>query len=133
MTYTIRGVSLRSALQVGLLLGWLVALIPAAAAAGLCVAVVQQASAAFGQVAPYELSLLGQTVASFDPVSVLGLADTVAGVTALAEQPWALFGALTLGLTLAGGLAIMAISLLFTLCYNLIGALGGGLRVDLRE
>lgn len=133
MTYTIRRISLRSALQVGLLLGWLVALVPAAAAAGLCVAVVQQASAAFGQMDPYEMSLLGQTVASFDPVSMLGLADAAAAVHALAAQPGALFGGLTLGLTLVGGLAIMVVGLLFTLCYNLIGALGGGLRVDLRE
>lgn len=131
MTYTLRRISLRSALRVGLLLGWLVALLPAAGAAALCVLAVQQASAAFGQMAPYELSFLGQTVASLDPLALLGLADTAQGVGALADRSGALFGALTVGLTLVGGLGVTLTVLLACLCYNLIAALGGGLRLEL--
>jgi hypothetical protein len=132
MSYTIRRISLFSALRVGLLLGWLVALLPSAAAAGLGVAAVQQLNTAFGQMAPYELSVLGQSVASIDPLSWLGLADTAAGVGGLADQGAALFWSLTVGLTLAGGLGVALTAVIFSLCYNLLAAIGGGLRVDLR-
>lgn len=131
MMYTLRRISLRSALRVGLLLGWLVALLPAAGAAALCVLAVQQASAAFGQMAPYELSFLGQTVASLDPVALLGLADTAAGLGALADQSGALFAALTVGLTVLGGLGVALTVVLVCLCYNMIAAFGGGLRLEL--
>lgn len=132
MSYTINRISLRSALRVGLLLGWLLALLPAAGAAGLAVAAVQQIDAALGQMAPYELSFLGQTVASLDPLAWLGLADTAAGLSSLADQTGALFWSLTLGLTLAGGLGVALTSVLFCLCYNLLAAIGGGLKVDLQ-
>lgn len=132
MIYVIRRISLRSALRVGLLLGWLVALLPAAGAAGLCVLMIQQAATIFGQMAPYELSFMGQTVASLDPLALLGLADTAAGLDTLAGQAGGLFAALTLGLTVAGGLAVALIVVLGCLCYNLIASVGGGLRVDLR-
>jgi hypothetical protein len=131
MSYTVARISLRSALRAGLLLGWLVALLPAAGVAGLGVLAVQQLDAAFGQMAPYELSFLGQTVASLDPLSLLGLAETAAGLGALSEQSGALFGALTLGLTLVGGLGVALTLLLASLCYNLLAAIGGGLRVEL--
>jgi hypothetical protein len=132
MSYTVDRISLSSALRVGLLLGWLLALLPAVGAAGLGVAVVQQLNAAFGQMAPYELSMLGQTVASLDPLAWLGLADTAAGVSGLAEQTGLLFWSLTAGLTLVGGLGVALTAVIFSLCYNLLAAIGGGLRVELR-
>jgi hypothetical protein len=131
MIYIVRRISLRSALRVGLVLGWLVALLPAAALAGLFVLAVQQASAAFGQMNSYELSFLGQTVASLDPLAMLGLADTASSVGSLADQAGPLFGALTLGLTLAGGLGVALTTLLVCLCYNLVAGIGGGLRIEL--
>jgi hypothetical protein len=133
MSYTVRRISLLSALRVGLLLGWLVALLPAAGLAGLFVLAVQQASAAFGQVNPYELSFLGQTVASLDPLALLGLTDTASNLNSMAEQAGALFGTLTVGLTVVGGLGVALTTLLFCLCYNLIAAIGGGLRVELSD
>lgn len=132
MSYTIDRISLRSALRVGLLLGWLVALLPAAAAAGLGVAALQQLDAAFGRMAPYELSLLGQTVATLDPLAWLGLADTAADVGSLTDRTGPLFWGLTLVLTLAGGLGVALTAVVVSLCYNLLAAVGGGLRVDLR-
>ncbi|HMQ33088.1 MAG TPA: hypothetical protein PKD53_20320 [Chloroflexaceae bacterium] len=131
MLYTVRKISLRSALRVGLVLGWLVALLPAAGLAGLCVLAIQQASAAFGQMSPYELSFLGQTVASLDPLAFLGLADTAASLRSMADRAGALFALLTAGLTIVGGLGVALTTLLFSLCYNLIAAVGGGLRVEL--
>lgn len=132
MAYTINRISLLSALRVGLLLGWLVALLPSLAAAGLAVAVVQQLNAAFAQMAPYELSLLGQTVASIDPLAWLGLADAASSVGGLADQGGALFWMLTAGLTVVGGLGVALTAVLTCLCYNLVAGLGGGLRVELR-
>ena len=133
MSYTVRRVSLRSALRLGLLLGWLVALIPAAAAAGLCVLAVQQVSGALGQVNPYELEVFGQTVVSLDPLVLLGLADTAQNLNTLAAGGWGLFATMTVGLTLAGGLGVALTILLVCWCYNLIAAVGGGLQVELGE
>lgn len=132
MLYTVRRISLRSALRVGLVLGWLVALLPAAGLAALGVLAVQQASAALGQMSPYELSFLGQTVAQLDPLAFLGLADTAASLERTAERPWALFALLTAGLTVVGGLGVALTAVLFSLCYNLVAAVGGGLRLELR-
>ncbi len=132
MMYTVRRISLRSALRVGLVLGWLVALLPAAGLAGLGVLAIQQANNALGQMSPYELSFLGQTVARLDPLALLGLTDTAASLQRAAERPWALFGLLAAGLTVVGGLGVALTTVLFSLCYNLIAAIGGGLRVELR-
>lgn len=131
MPYTIRRISLASALRLGLLLGWLLALIPAVALAGLAVLAIQQASAAFGQMSPYELSFLGQSVASLDPLALLGLADTASNLQGLSDQAGGLFWSLTIGLTLAGGLGVALTAVVVCLCYNLLAGLGGGLRVEL--
>lgn len=131
MIYRLNRIALLSALRLGLLLGWLVALLPAAAVSWLTVAALQQVDAAFGRMAPYELSILGQPVASIDPLAWLGLADTAASVGSLAGQT-GLFWTLTLGLTVAGGLGVALTAVLVCLCYNLLAALGGGLRVELQ-
>lgn len=133
MFYRVQRISLSSALRLGLLLGWLVALLPALGLSWLAVQLVAGASALLGQMTPYELSLLGQNVASLDPLSFLGLAEAATQVGALAELGGMLFVLLTLVLTLLGGLGVALTTLLAALLYNLIAAMGGGLKLELRE
>jgi hypothetical protein len=133
MFYRVQRISLGSALRLGLLLGWLMALLPALGLSWLAVQLVAGASALLGQMTPYELSLLGQSVASLDPLRFLGLAETAAQVGALAELGGMLFALLALALTLLGGLGVALTALLGALLYNLIAAMGGGLKLELRE
>jgi len=133
MRYTIKRITLGSALKVGLLLGWLVALLPAMGLAALAVLSLQGVSNAFGQVQTYDINVLGQSVASIDLLSLLGLSDEASRVGDLAALGWGLFGTLTLALTLLGGLMVAITTLLVSLCYNLLAAVAGGLTVELRE
>jgi hypothetical protein len=133
MRYTIRRISVRSALKIGLLLGWLLALLPALGLAALAVLGLRGASDAFAQVSTYDISVLGQQVASIDLLGLLGLADEAARVDDLAALGWGLFGALALALTLAGGAMVAVTAVLFALFYNLLAAVAGGLAVELRE
>lgn len=133
MFYRVQRISLGSALRLGLLLGWLMALLPALGLSWLAVQLVAGASALLGQMTPYELSLLGQSVASLDPLSLLGLAETATQVGALAELGGMLFVLLALALTLLGGLGVALTAVLGALLYNLIAAMGGGLKLELRE
>ncbi len=133
MRYTIKRITLGSALKVGLLLGWLVALLPAMGLAALAVLSLQGVSNAFGQVQTYDINVLGQSVASIDLLSLLGLSDEASRVGDLAALGWGLFGTLTLALTLLGGLMVAVTTLLVSLCYNLLAAVAGGLTVELRE
>jgi len=133
MRYTIKRITLGSALKVGLLLGWLVALLPAMGLAALAVLSLQGVSNAFGQVQTYDINVLGQSVASIDLLGLLGLSDEASRVGDLAALGWGLFGTLTLALTLLGGLMVALTTLLVSLCYNLLAAVVGGLTVELRE
>lgn len=133
MRYTIRRVSLLSALKIGLLLGWVVALLPALACAAAAVALLRGAAAAFGEVQAYEITLLGQNVARIDLLPLLGLADEAARVSDLAAQGWGLFGLIALVLTLLGGAGVATTTVLFSLAYNLLATAVGGLAVELRE
>jgi hypothetical protein len=133
MFYRVQRISLGSALRLGLLLGWLMALLPALGLSWLAVQLVAGASALLGQMTPYELSLLGQSVASLDPLRFLGLAETAAQVGALAELGGMLFVLLALALTLLGGLGVALTAVLGALLYNLIAAMGGGLKLELRN
>ncbi len=133
MRYTIKRITLGSALKVGLLLGWLVALLPAMGLAALAVLSLQGVSNAFGQVQTYDINVLGQSVASIDLLSLLGLSDEASRVGDLAALGWGLFGTLTLALTLLGGVMVAVTTLLVSLCYNLLAAVAGGLTVELRE
>lgn len=133
MRYTIRRISPLSALKIGLLLGWILALLPAAVAAALAVMGLQSAAAAFGQVQTYDISVLGQSIASIDLLGLLGLADEAGRVNDLAALGWGLFGTLTLTLTLIGGAIVAVTTVIFSLFYNLLAAVAGGLTVELRE
>ncbi len=131
-SYRVERISPGSALRLGLLLGWLVVLLPAAISAWLMTMVLGQAAGMLGQMSPYEISLLGQTVTSLDPLSVLGLTDIAATISKLNQQADQLFWMLTAGLTLAGGFGVALIVTLMAVLYNLLAAIGGGLRLELR-
>lgn len=133
MRYTIKRISLRSALKIGLLLGWVVALLPALGLAALVVTGVQRVAAATEQVQTYEIEVLGQPIATIDLLGLLGLDDESSRLGELAAQGWGLFGGLALLFTLVGGAVAAATALLFSLGYNLLAAVAGGLAVELRE
>ena len=133
MRYAIRRISLRSALKFGLLLGWLAALLPALGLAALVLWALQGVDAALGQVQTYEISLLGQSVATIDTLGLLGLSDEAGRVDALAGAGWGLFGSLALLFTLVGGAIAAVSSMLICLCYNFLAAWSGGIAVELRE
>jgi hypothetical protein len=131
MRYTVRRISPLSALKIGLLLGWLVALLPALALAWLAMTGVQSVAAAIGNVQTYDITVLGQTIASLDLVALLGLSATAGRVGDLAAMGWGLFGSLAFGLTLIGGAMVAVTTVAFALCYNLLAALVGGLTLEL--
>ncbi len=133
MRYSIRRISIRSALKIGLLLGWLVALLPALGLAAIVVIAVRGIDEAFGQITTYSISVLGQPIANIDLLALLGLADEAARVGDLAALGWGLFGALALVFILIGGAMVAITAVLFALCYNLLAAIAGGLVVELRE
>jgi hypothetical protein len=133
MRYTIRRISLLSALKMSLLLGWLVALLPALGLAALIMLGVQRAAAATEQVQTYEIELLGQPIASIDLLALLGLDDESSRLGDLAAQGWGLAASLALPFTLVGWALVVATALLFCLGYNLLAAVAGGLTVELRE
>lgn len=132
MTYTIRRVSLGSALRIGLALGWLLALFPSLALAGLAMIVLRRVNDALGQVTPYELSLLGQTVARFDPLQIFGLTNFVQLVARLTGNGTTTFLLITLALTLAGAVIVVLTLLAFCVCYNVLAGAVGGLTLELR-
>lgn len=133
MRYTVKSISPLSALKIGLLLGWILALLPAAVAAAAALAALQSAAAAFSQVQTYEITVLGQNLASIDVLGLLGLADEAGRVDELAAMGWGLFATLTFALTLLGGAIVAVTAVFFSLGYNLLAAVAGGLTVELRE
>jgi hypothetical protein len=130
--YTIKRIGLGSALRVGLALGWLIALFPSLVLAWLALAALRRVDAALGQVTPYELSLLGQTVAHFDLLAAFGLTGLVQTVARLAGNGPATFLTIAVVLTLAGAAIVVVTVLAFCLCYNALAAAFGGLKLELR-
>lgn len=133
MRYTIRSISPLSALKIGLLLGWVLALLPAAVAAAAALAGLEGAARALSQVQTYDITVLGQNIASIDVLGLLGLADEAGRVNDLAAMGWGLFAAITFALTLLGGAMVAVTAVFFSLGYNLLAAVAGGLTVELRE
>ncbi|KPV53743.1 hypothetical protein SE17_07835 [Kouleothrix aurantiaca] len=66
MRYMIRRISVTSALRNALLLGWLVALLPALCLAGVAVQALRRVSAALGQIQAFNIEVLGQRIATID-------------------------------------------------------------------
>ncbi len=133
MNYTIRRVSLRSALRVGLALGWVVALVPAVPSALLATAALEALAGLLASVQPYEVSFLGQQVASIDPIDIAGLRPLAEWSAGLADLGGALFWLLLALITLGGALLVLVGTVLACLLYNLLAAVSGGLQVQLEQ
>jgi hypothetical protein len=130
---TIKHISLRSVARSALLLGWLVALMPALLLAWIAMQVLQWINSLFGSVEPFDLELLGQTIAIIDPIelaSLDGARETVAGLTAGGMATLLFFALIVL---LVGALLFVVGALLLALGYNLLAGLGGGITVGLAE
>ena len=133
MRYTIRRISVGSALRSALLLGWLVALCPALCLAGVAVQVLRRVSTALGQIKAFDIAVLGQTLATIDLVALLGLSDAAQTTAQLTSRLGVTFALFALVLTLVGALVLAGAALLVSLGYNLLAGLVGGIEVELRE
>ncbi|HJZ49061.1 MAG TPA: DUF3566 domain-containing protein [Roseiflexaceae bacterium] len=133
MRYSIRRIGLGSALRMSLLLGWLVALCPALCLAGLAVQLLRILSRALAQVQTLDITVLGQKIATIDPLALLqlrGTADSIDRLTATSLGTFLLFA---LVLLIVGGVMFVGVGLLVSMAYNLIAPLVGGLEVELER
>ena len=133
MRYSIRRIGLGSALRMSLLLGWSVALCPALCMAGLAVQVLRTLSSALARVQTLDITVLGQNIATVDPLALLQLRGTADTVNRLTASLLGTFLLLTLALLLVGGVMFVAVGLLASLAYNLLAPLAGGLEVELQR
>lgn len=133
MRYKVRRITTGSALRVGLVLGWLVALCPALCLAVAAIQVLNRVSQALGQVEPFVISVFGEQIARIDFLELLRLSGTAETVERLAANQPLTFAMLALALTLLGAAVIVGVALLFSAGYNLLAALGGGLEVELES
>lgn len=133
MRYTIRRISLLSAMRVGCAVGWLVALCPAIGLAVLAAQVLQRVNQAAQRVEPLDITILGQPIAHIDFLETLGLRTGAQTVGRLVANIPTTIALLTVLLILAGSLVLVAALALFSIGYNLLAAMGAGLVVELRE
>jgi hypothetical protein len=133
MRYTIRRIELKSIARLGCFLGWVIALFPAMLTAGLVAFVIDKVYAAFLQIKPFSLSLLGQEVLRVDLLNVLQLQPLQHALQPWAQNVWLTFGVVTLVLAVAGGAIWFIGGLLAGMFYNLIARLGLGLTLELVE
>jgi hypothetical protein len=133
MDYMIQRISVRSAVRIGLTLGWVVALIPALPLALLATLAVGALNELFSPVQPYELSFLGQAVATLDLLDAVGLRPLAAWFASLADLGGMLFVLLLVGITLVGAVLVALGMVLACLLYNLLAGVAGGLRVRLER
>ena len=133
MRYSIRRIGLGSALRMSLLLGWAVALCPALCLAGLAVQALRTLSRALAQVQTLDITVLGQHIATVDPLALLQLRGATDTVNRLTAGLLGTFLLLTLALLLVGGVMFVAVGLLASLVYNLLAPLAGGLEVELQR
>src|SRR5690242_7945664 len=123
MRYSVRRIGIGSALRMSLLLGWLVALCPAICVAGLAVQALRALGRALAQVQTLDITVLGQKIATVDPLALLqlrGAADTINRLTAGLLATFLLFA---LVLLIVGGAMFVVAGLLVSLGYNLIAPL----------
>jgi hypothetical protein len=131
MRYVIRRIGVGSALRVSLLLGWLVALCPAACVAALAVQALRSLGRALAQVETLDITVLGQKIATIDPLALLQLRGAAETVGQLSARLPLTFGVLTILLTLVGAAVFVAVGLLFALGFNALAWATGGLQVEL--
>jgi hypothetical protein len=130
---TIKHISLRSVARSALLLGWLLAIIPALVLAWIAMQALQWIDGLFGSVEPFDLELLGQTIATIDPIelaSLDGARQTVAGLAAGGTATFMLFALVVL---LVGTVGLILSAVLLALGYNLLAGLGGGISMELES
>ena len=133
MRYTIRRIGLGSALRVGCALGWVIALCPAIGLAWLAGQVLQRLNVALTQVEPFDISVFNQPIARIDVLETLRLRETAGTVGELVSNLGNTVLLLALALVAVGALAIALTVALFSLGYNLLAKIGGGIQVDLRS
>lgn len=133
MRYSIRRISLFSALRLGCALGWLIALVPAIVLAGLLAFALDRIARLFAQIQPITLTVLGQEILRLDLLSRLGLQGTANTVSQLTANPLVTFILLSLLLLVFGGMLVALTFLLGSAGYNLLAWAGGGLEMDLIE
>jgi hypothetical protein len=133
MRYSIRRIGLGSALRMSLLLGWAVALCPAVCMAGLGVQALRMLSRALAQVQTLDITVLGQKIATVDPLALLQLRSTADSIDRLTAGLLGTFLLLTLALLIIGGAMFVVIGLFVSVVYNLLAPLAGGLEVQLQR
>jgi hypothetical protein len=133
MRYSIRRIGVGSTIRTSLLLGWLVVLCPALCLAGLAIQVLRAVGRALVQVETLDITVLGQKIATIDPLGLLklrGVAESIQGLTARLPLTFILIALL---LTIVGAAVFLAVGLLFSIGYNLLAGLVGGIEVELRR
>ena len=109
------------------------ALCPALCLAGLAVQALRTLSRALAQVQTLDITVLGQHIATVDPLALLQLRGATDTVNRLTAGLLGTFRLLTLALLLVGGVMFVAVGLLASLVYNLLAPLAGGLEVELQR
>nr|PZN18309.1 MAG: hypothetical protein DIU80_23095 [Chloroflexota bacterium] len=139
--YRVRRIGLASALRVGFVLGWLVALPPALVLGWVVIKLVELVDGALSglrqaevRLPSFELPVVGLVELGSVPVDVatpLGLDSAARSTADLASQLPLVFVGTTLAAVLVGALLFVLGALLFALGYNLIAGMGAGLELDL--
>jgi hypothetical protein len=133
MRYSIRRIGIGSTLRASLLLGWLVVLCPATCLAGLAIQVLRAVGIALAQVETLDITVLGQKIATVDPLGLLKLRSAAETIQRLTERLPVTFLLLTLLLTIVGAIVCLAVGLLFSVAYNLLAPAVGGIEVELER
>lgn len=133
MNYYVRRIQLGSIAQVGCLLGWLVASVPALCSAVLMIQMLREIQHIFEQIRPIELTVLGREVAQIDVLAVLQLEQVAQSASRLTANLPVTFLGVTLLLMAVGAFLVLVVGVLFGIGYNLVAKLGRGLVVELDE
>ena len=132
MQYLVRRISLGSALRVGCALGWMVALCPAVGLAVLVGQILRRVEQTVGGIAPINITVWDQTLATIDILDILNLSGTANTLSELTSNLAGTVLLIALGLTVVGAVAVTVTVVLVCWGYNLLAQLGGGLSVELQ-
>jgi hypothetical protein len=92
--------------------------------------VLRRLNQALARIEPIDIAVLGQPVARIDFLELLRLNGAAQTIARLAGSLQLTFAALALLLTIAGAVMLAAAALLFSSGYNLLGARGWGVDVE---
>jgi hypothetical protein len=129
--YQVRRVAWRSAFKIGLALGWAIVIVPAMVVGWLANVVIDRAFAAVSQIQPMGINVLGQSLATIDPIAITGQTENVHTLAGLSASGAAVFVLVTLVLTVLGAIVVLLGVLLFVGLYNVLARAVGGFEVDL--